>query len=224
RLQLRRGDRGDGGVGRERLAAWSRFRMDRHVVSGKAGREASLLCIRDGTAVDVSGAGRPIRELVPAVCGAAGRSPFFARTRPRTNGLGVANNLYTQVGLVLLLALSAKNAILIVEVARERRLYDGKLLLAAAVEAARTRFRPIPMTSFAFILGVLPLVLARGAGASARKSIGLAVFSGMIPSTCLAVLFVPSFFVVIQRCEEWWSARKGTETGKAGDGDGRSFA
>src|SRR5262249_16116549 len=140
------------------------------------------------------------------------------------NGLGVANNLYTQFGLVLLLALSAKNATLIVEVARERRLYDGKPLLEAAVEAARTRFRPILMTSFAFILGVLPLVLATGAGASARKSIGLAVFSGMIASTCLAVLFVPSFFVVIQRCEEWWSARKGTETGKAGDGDGRSFA
>jgi HAE1 family hydrophobic/amphiphilic exporter-1 len=123
--------------------------------------------------------------------------------------LGIDNNLYTQIGLVLLIALSAKNAILIVEVARERRLLDGKPILEAAVEAARVRFRPILMTSFAFILGVLPLVLATGAGASARKSIGIAVFSGMIASTCLAVLFVPSFFVVVRRFEEWRAARKG---------------
>jgi HAE1 family hydrophobic/amphiphilic exporter-1 len=123
-------------------------------------------------------------------------------------GLGIDNNLYTQIGLVLLIALSAKNAILIVEVARERRLFEGKPILEAAVEAARTRFRPILMTSFAFILGVLPLVLATGAGASARKSIGIAVFSGMLASTCLAVLFVPSFFVVVRRFEEWRAARK----------------
>ena len=117
-------------------------------------------------------------------------------------GLGVANNLYTQIGLVLLIALSAKNAILIVEVARERRM-EGEPILQAAVDAARSRFRPILMTSFAFILGVVPLVTATGAGASARASLGLAVFSGMIASTCLAVLFVPSFFVVLQRFEEW---------------------
>jgi HAE1 family hydrophobic/amphiphilic exporter-1 len=124
-------------------------------------------------------------------------------------GLGIDNNLYTQIGLVLLIALSAKNAILIVEVARERRVFDGKPILEAALEAARVRFRPILMTSFAFILGVLPLVLATGAGASARKSIGIAVFSGMIASTCLAVLFVPSFFVMVRRFEEWRAARKG---------------
>jgi hydrophobic/amphiphilic exporter-1 (mainly G- bacteria), HAE1 family len=123
-------------------------------------------------------------------------------------GLGIGNNLYTQIGLVLLIALSAKNAILIVEVARERRIY-GKPIIEAALEAARTRFRPILMTSFAFILGVVPLVLATGAGASARKSIGIAVFSGMLASTCLAVLFVPSFFVVVRRFEEWRAARKG---------------
>jgi hydrophobic/amphiphilic exporter-1 (mainly G- bacteria), HAE1 family len=115
--------------------------------------------------------------------------------------LGIANNLYTQIGLVLLIALSAKNAILIVEVARELREH-GHSITEAAVEAAHKRFRPIVMTSFAFILGVLPLVLARGAGASARASIGIAVFSGMIASTCLAVLFVPAFFVVLQRWQE----------------------
>ena len=122
--------------------------------------------------------------------------------------LGQANDLYTQIGLMLLIALSAKNAILIVEVAREERNNSGKSIVEAAVEAARTRLRPILMTSVAFILGVLPLVLATGAGASARRSLGISVFSGMIASTCLAVLFVPSYFVVLQRFEEWRRSRK----------------
>jgi hydrophobic/amphiphilic exporter-1 (mainly G- bacteria), HAE1 family len=130
-------------------------------------------------------------------------------------GLGLDNNLYTQIGLVLLIALSAKNAILIVEVARERRIFDGKPIIEAALEAARARFRPILMTSFAFILGVMPLVLATGAGASSRKSIGIAVSSGMLASTCLAVLFVPSFFVVVRRFEEWRAARKAPAAAKA---------
>jgi HAE1 family hydrophobic/amphiphilic exporter-1 len=123
------------------------------------------------------------------------------------NGLHIANNLYVQIGLVLLIALSAKNAILIVEVARELRA-EGKAIAESAVEAARSRFRPILMTSFAFILGVAPLVVATGAGASARKSIGVTVFSGMLASTCLAVLFVPAVFVMVQRFEEWRAARK----------------
>jgi HAE1 family hydrophobic/amphiphilic exporter-1 len=123
-------------------------------------------------------------------------------------GLRIDNNLYTQIGLILLIALSAKNAILIVEVALELHVRDRKPLLESAVEAARARFRPILMTSFAFILGVVPLVLATGAGANARKSIGITVFSGMIASTCLAVLFVPTFFVVVQRFENWLKERK----------------
>jgi HAE1 family hydrophobic/amphiphilic exporter-1 len=128
-------------------------------------------------------------------------------------GLGIDNNLYVQIGLILLIALSAKNAILIVEVALE--LHDaGKSVVESAVEAARARFRPILMTSFAFILGVVPLVLATGAGASARKSIGITVFSGMLASTCLAVLFVPAFFVVVQRFENWRSERKNTAAAK----------
>jgi HAE1 family hydrophobic/amphiphilic exporter-1 len=121
--------------------------------------------------------------------------------------LNIDNNLYTQIGLVLLIALSAKNAILIVEVARELR-EAGKSIAEAAVEASRARFRPIIMTSFAFILGVVPLVLAEGAGANARRSIGITVFTGMLASTCLAVLFVPSFYVVLQRLDEWRKARK----------------
>jgi HAE1 family hydrophobic/amphiphilic exporter-1 len=105
------------------------------------------------------------------------------------------------------MALSAKNAILIVEFARELRA-AGRPILGAATEAARARFRPIVMTSLAFILGVVPLVLASGAGASARTSIGITVFTGMIASTCLAVLFVPPFFVVAQHFEEWRRARR----------------
>jgi len=116
---------------------------------------------------------------------------------------GLANNLYVQIGLVLLIALSAKNAILIVEMARERRA-AGQTILDSAIEASRVRFRPILMTSFTFILGVLPLVLASGAGASARKSLGIAVASGMLASTCLAVLLVPAFFVILQN----WVERK----------------
>src|SRR5499427_1557363 len=121
---------------------------------------------------------------------------------------GLNNNLYVQIGLVLLMALSAKNAILIVEFARELRA-AGKPILEAATEAARSRLRPIVMTSLAFILGVVPLVLASGAGASARVSIGITVFTGMIASTCLAVLFVPPFFAVVQRFEEWRRGHKG---------------
>ncbi|MGA7215488.1 MAG: efflux RND transporter permease subunit [Terrimicrobiaceae bacterium] len=114
---------------------------------------------------------------------------------------GLPNNLYVQIGLVLLIALSAKNAILVVEMARQRR-EAGCSILTAAVEGARLRFRPILMTSFTFILGVAPLILATGAGAASRQSLGISVASGMLASTCLAVVFVPSFFVVLQRLQE----------------------
>jgi HAE1 family hydrophobic/amphiphilic exporter-1 len=123
------------------------------------------------------------------------------------SGLALDNNLYTQIGLILLIALSAKNAILIVEVARELR-REGHELVEAAAEAARLRFRPILMTSFAFILGVVPLALATGAGASARKVLGITVLSGMLASTCLAVLFVPSLFALVQQLDEWRAGRK----------------
>ncbi len=123
-------------------------------------------------------------------------------------GLGVANNLYVQIGLVLLIALSAKNAILIVEMAREGR-EAGKDILDAVVAASEARFRPIVMTSFTFILGAMPLLFASGAGASARKSLGLAVSTGMLASTCLAVLFVPAYYVVLQR---WIERRRPVKT------------
>ncbi|HVL14770.1 MAG TPA: efflux RND transporter permease subunit, partial [Gemmata sp.] len=107
------------------------------------------------------------------------------------------NNIYTQIGVVLIIALASKNAILIVEFARELR-FAGRSVTQAAAEAAKMRFRPIIMTSFAFILGVVPLVIATGAGAASRQSLGTAVFGGMVTSTVLAVFFVPVFYVAIQ--------------------------
>ncbi|HAT1597604.1 TPA: efflux RND transporter permease subunit [Legionella pneumophila] len=119
--------------------------------------------------------------------------------------LGMDNNMYTQIGLLLLIALATKNAILIVEVAREQREIHNKSVIEAAVIGAKTRFRPILMTSFAFIMGVMPLVFATGAGANSRRSIGIAVSSGMLASTCLAVVFVPVFYVLLQT---WQDKRK----------------
>lgn len=124
------------------------------------------------------------------------------------SALGLANNMYTQIGILLLIALAAKNAILIVEVAREHRQLHNKSITEAAVLGAKTRFRPILMTSFAFIMGVLPLVFASGAGANARRSIGIAVCSGMLASTCLAVVFVPVFYVLFQTWQEKRRAKK----------------
>jgi HAE1 family hydrophobic/amphiphilic exporter-1 len=113
------------------------------------------------------------------------------------------NNLYTQVGLVLMIALASKNAILVVEFARELR-DEGMSIVEAAVEATRQRFRPILMTSFAFILGVVPLLKAHGAGAASQQAIGTVVFGGMLASTLLAIPFVPVFYVITQR----WTERR----------------
>ncbi|MCH9755982.1 MAG: efflux RND transporter permease subunit [Gammaproteobacteria bacterium] len=122
--------------------------------------------------------------------------------------LKISNNMYTQIGILLLIALAAKNAILIVEVAREEREFHGKSIIDAALIGATRRFRPILMTSFAFILGMMPLVFASGAGANARRSIGIAVSSGMLASTCLAVVFVPAFYVMLQTWQEKFQPKK----------------
>ena len=107
-------------------------------------------------------------------------------------------NIYTQVGLVLMIALSSKNAILIVEFAKKLQ-DEGMSSVDAAIEATRRRFRPILMTSFAFILGVIPLMNAEGAGAANQQALGTVVFGGMMASTFLAIPFVPVFYVMIQR-------------------------
>jgi len=114
---------------------------------------------------------------------------------------GYDNNLYTQVGLVLMIALASKNAILIVEFARDLH-REGLSVAEAAVEATRRRFRPIVMTSFAFILGVVPLMVASGAGAASQQAIGTVVFGGMMASTLLAIPFVPVFYVLLERTSE----------------------
>jgi HAE1 family hydrophobic/amphiphilic exporter-1 len=110
--------------------------------------------------------------------------------------------VYCQIALLMLIGLAAKNAILIVEFSKLRR-DAGTGTTAAALEASRRRFRPILMTSFAFILGIVPLVIASGAGSAARRSLGTAVFGGMLAATTLTILFVPMFYVVIQRTSEW---------------------
>ncbi len=118
---------------------------------------------------------------------------------------GFDNNVYVQIGLVMLIGLAAKNAILIVEFAKMQR-DKGSKPVDAAMEAAKLRFRPILMTAFSFILGVLPLVTASGSGANARKMMGMAVLSGMLMATVLGVFLTPAFFVVIER---WNERRKG---------------
>ncbi len=115
--------------------------------------------------------------------------------------LGMDNNIYVQIGVVLIIALASKNAILIVEFARDLRM-QGQSIHEAAIAAAKMRFRPILMTSFAFILGVLPLVFATGAAAASRRSLGTAVCGGMLTSTVLAVFFTPVFYVVFQWISE----------------------
>src|SRR5207249_8466295 len=108
------------------------------------------------------------------------------------------NNVFTQIGLIVLVGLSAKNAILIVEFARELE-FAGRTPLQAAIEASRLRLRPILMTSLAFVMGVLPLVLASGAGSEMRRAMGVAVFSGMLGVTAFGLFLTPVFYVVLRR-------------------------
>jgi hydrophobic/amphiphilic exporter-1 (mainly G- bacteria), HAE1 family len=123
-------------------------------------------------------------------------------------------DLYTQIGLVLMIALAAKNAILIVEFAREIRA-AGSPAVDAAVEATRRRFRPIVMTSIAFILGVVPLLTATGAGAASQQALGTVVFGGMIASTLIAIPFVSVFYIEMERFAQWYQRRKGPEPAAA---------
>jgi HAE1 family hydrophobic/amphiphilic exporter-1/multidrug efflux pump len=122
--------------------------------------------------------------------------------------VGLENNVYVQIGIVALFGLAAKNAILIVEFAKEYHEKQGMSLAEAAKEGAKLRFRPIMMTAFAFILGVLPLVLAHGAGAAARVSIGIAVFAGMLFASTVGLFFIPMLYVVIQGAAYWASGNR----------------
>lgn len=121
---------------------------------------------------------------------------------------GFDNNIYTQIGFVLLIGMSAKNAILIVEFAKQQRDEQGKSVIEAAREAARLRFRPILMTALSFLLGVIPLVIASGAGANSRVSLGTAVFGGMFLATVAGVFMIPWLYVVVQTTAEKMSRKK----------------
>ncbi|HSH84919.1 MAG TPA: efflux RND transporter permease subunit, partial [Guyparkeria sp.] len=115
---------------------------------------------------------------------------------------GLNIDIYFQVGLLVLIAMSAKNAILIVEFASKMHLNDGLSIKEAALEATKIRFRPVIMTSMAFILGVLPLALATGAGEAARHSLGTPIIGGMLLATYVAILFIPMFFELLQTASE----------------------
>ncbi len=132
---------------------------------------------------------------------------------------GMDNNIFTQVGFIVLVGLAAKNAILIVEFAKRRR-EEGLDRFEAAADAARVRLRPILMTSFAFIMGVFPLVIAQGAGAESRQILGTAVFSGMLGVTLFGLLLTPVFYVVIQAWVDRREARRASHSPSRAAGPG----
>ncbi|WP_372937651.1 efflux RND transporter permease subunit, partial [Seonamhaeicola sp.] len=136
----------------------------------------------------------PIAVLLAVPAGLSGVLIF-------ANLFGISNNIYIQITLVMLIGLLAKNAILIVEFAKQRR-QQGEGIIQAAIDGAIARFRPILMTSFAFIFGLLPLMIATGAGAVGNRAIGTGAIGGMLIGTILGVLIIPTLFVIFQTLQE----------------------
>jgi HAE1 family hydrophobic/amphiphilic exporter-1 len=163
--------------------------------------------LRPGGGVRLPGAGGDVRELAAAARRGADRADVGARRPAGRHARRPRQQRLVQVGLVVLVGLAAKNAILIVEFARAAE-EAGRLAWEAAAAAARTRLRPILMTSLAFILGVLPLTAATGAGAEMRQSLGVAVFYGMLGVTLFGLLFTPVFYVVARALASRSSERR----------------
>ena len=173
--------------------------VDRADVHADPGGQHRHVRLRPGGGVRLPGPGRPVRELVAAAGGHPGRAvvPALLGRRRAAHAQSVVN-IFVQIGLVVLVGLACKNAILIVEFATASCTSEGQPRFEATLEASRLRLRPILMTSFAFILGVVPLVIATGAGAEMRRSLGTAVFSGMLGVTLFGIFLTPVFFYVIQ--------------------------
>lgn len=131
----------------------------------------------------------------------------------------IPNDIYFQIGLITLIGLAAKNAILIVEFAVEKHRKEGMSLFDAAAEAARLRLRPIMMTSFAFVFGVLPLAIATGASANSRHSIGTGVIGGTLAATVIAIYFIPMFFWLLETASAKFSGSKEKPEGGKPSGD-----
>ncbi len=162
----------------------------------KSGSQAPFLFASASSSSSASG--RALRKLVDPALGDARRAARPHRLGTRRHRFHMPNDIYFKVGLIAIIGLSAKNAILIIEFARDHYA-EGMSLLDSAIEAARLRFRPIVMTSLAFTLGVVPLAIATGASAASQNAIGITVLGGMISATLLAVVFVPAFFVFVLR-------------------------
>ena len=186
RLQFRTSAHHDGARRQREPAPGDGLRLDRTFLPGEADRQSGLLHLRPVDHAGLPGPGRAVRELDRSGRGDPDRADGAGGSDGRADHPDFPTDLYTQIGLVLMIALAAKNAILIVEFAREIKA-EGMSAVDAAVEATRRRFRPILMTSIAFILGVVPLLTATGAGAASQQSLGTVVFGGMIASTLIAI-------------------------------------